>query len=68
MRSYLFAFLIALVLGLLLTPVAARLGMRLGAIDRTKDTPIPRAGGLAVVVRPLQPFSCSAWHSLRYGP
>lgn len=49
MRSYLSAFLVALVLGVLLTPAAARLGVRFGAIDRTKDTPIPRAGGLAVV-------------------
>ncbi|MDO8665122.1 MAG: MraY family glycosyltransferase, partial [Gemmatimonadales bacterium] len=49
MRSYLSAFLVALVLGVLLTPAAARLGVRLGAIDRTRDAPIPRAGGLAVV-------------------
>lgn len=53
MRSYLFTFLIALVLGVLLTPVAGRLGARIGAMDRTKDTPVPRAGGFAVVVAAL---------------
>jgi UDP-GlcNAc:undecaprenyl-phosphate GlcNAc-1-phosphate transferase len=49
MRSYLFTFLIALVLGVVLTPVAGRLGAWIGAVDRTKDTPVPRAGGLALV-------------------
>lgn len=50
MRSYLFTFLLSLVLGLGLTPLAGRLGMRLGAVDRTKDVPIPRAGGVAILL------------------
>jgi len=50
MRSYLFSFLLSLFLGLGFTPVAGRLGRRLGAVDRTKDIPIPRAGGVAIIV------------------
>jgi len=50
MRSYLLAFVLSLLMGLLLTPVAARLGSRLGALDRAKSPPIPRAGGLAIVM------------------
>jgi UDP-GlcNAc:undecaprenyl-phosphate GlcNAc-1-phosphate transferase len=53
MRSYLAAFTLALVLGLLLTPLAGRVGRRLGALDRTKEPPLPRSGGLAVVVASL---------------
>ncbi len=49
MRSYLFTFLIALVLGVFLTPVAGRIGLWIGAIDRTKDRPVPRAGAFALV-------------------
>ena len=48
MRSYLIAFLLSLVAGALLTPVAMRLGHRLGALDRTKGSLIPRSGGLAI--------------------
>ncbi len=50
MRSYLSVFLLALLLGFGLAPLAARLGLRLGAVDRTKGRDIPRAGGLAIVV------------------
>ena len=50
MRSYLFTFLLALALGLGLTPLAGRLGVRLGAVDRTKGVPIPRAGGIAILL------------------
>ncbi len=53
MRSYLFAFVLALVFGALLTPLAGRLGVRVGAVDRTKGDPIPRAGGLAIVAATL---------------
>jgi UDP-GlcNAc:undecaprenyl-phosphate GlcNAc-1-phosphate transferase len=48
MRSYLIAFLLSLVASALLTPVAMRLGRRLGALDRTNGAPIPRSGGLAI--------------------
>jgi len=50
MRSYLFSFLISLFLALGFTPVAGRLGRRVGAVDGTKGIPIPRAGGVAIVV------------------
>lgn len=49
MRSYLTVFVLALVLGLLLTPAAGRLGRRLGALDTTREPPVPRSGGLAIV-------------------
>ncbi len=50
MRSYLFTFLLATALGLGLTPLAARAGLRVGAVDRTKGTPIPRSGGVAILL------------------
>lgn len=50
MRSYLFTFLMSLVFGLGLTPLAGRLGLRVGAVDRTKGVPIPRAGGVAIAL------------------
>jgi UDP-GlcNAc:undecaprenyl-phosphate GlcNAc-1-phosphate transferase len=49
MRSYLSAFLLALLLSLALVPAAGRLGFAIGAVDRTKDPPIPRSGGLGIV-------------------
>ncbi len=49
MRSYLFAFVLALLLGAFLTPLALRLGLRVGAVDTTKGAPIPRAGGVAIM-------------------
>ncbi len=48
MRSYLTVFILALLLGLLLSPAVARLGRRMGALDTTRDPPIPRSGGLGV--------------------
>ncbi|HXY69986.1 MAG TPA: MraY family glycosyltransferase [Gemmatimonadales bacterium] len=48
MRSYLFTFALAAVIGVLLTPLAGALGRRLGALDRTVDPPVPRFGGLAI--------------------
>ena len=50
MRTYLFTFLLSLVLALGFTPLAGRLGTRFGAVDRTKGTPIPRAGGVAILI------------------
>jgi UDP-GlcNAc:undecaprenyl-phosphate GlcNAc-1-phosphate transferase len=50
MRSYLFAFLLSLLFAMGLTPLAGRLGLRVGAVDRTKGTDIPRAGGVAVML------------------
>src|SRR5450830_343660 len=49
MRSYLLVFAVALLLAALLTPVAMRVGRWMGALDRTKGTPVPRSGGLAIV-------------------
>jgi len=49
MRSYLSAFVLSLVLGLVLVPGAGRLGLRIGAIDSTRDPPVPRSGGLGIV-------------------
>jgi UDP-GlcNAc:undecaprenyl-phosphate/decaprenyl-phosphate GlcNAc-1-phosphate transferase len=53
MTTLLFLFLIALGFALVLTPLATRLGVRLGAVDvpserKIHTTPIPRVGGLAV--------------------
>ncbi len=53
MTTLLFLFLIALGFALVLTPLATRLGVRLGAVDMPSErnvhtTPIPRVGGLAV--------------------
>ena len=49
MRSYLFTFALAAVMGVLLTPLAGAVGRRLGAMDKTVDPPVPRFGGLAIV-------------------
>jgi len=48
MRSYLTVFVLALIFGLLFSPGAARLARRMGALDATRDPPIPRSGGLAI--------------------
>ena len=50
MRSYLFTFVLAAVMGVLLTPLAGAVGRRLGAMDRTVEPPVPRFGGLAIAV------------------
>jgi UDP-GlcNAc:undecaprenyl-phosphate GlcNAc-1-phosphate transferase len=49
-----FAFILALLLALLLTPVVRWLGMRLGAVDmpnhrKFHKNPVPRIGGLAII-------------------
>lgn len=49
MRSYLSAFVLALLFAFLLTPAAVRLAGRIGALDRGQDPPIPRIGGVAIV-------------------
>jgi len=48
MRSYLTVFVLALLCGLLLSPGAARLARRAGALDGTHDPPVPRSGGLGI--------------------
>lgn len=50
MRSYLFTFVLALLLGFLLTPIVAQLARRAGAVDTTKGEAIPRSGGVAILV------------------
>lgn len=60
MTTVLAAFVLGLVLALILTPLAARVGQRLGAVDppserRVHFRPIPRFGGPAV----LGAFLCS---------
>ncbi len=65
MRSYLFAFVLALGLGALLTPLAGRLGLFVGAVDRTKGEPIPRAGGVAIVAATVLALAALA---LVWGP
>jgi UDP-GlcNAc:undecaprenyl-phosphate GlcNAc-1-phosphate transferase len=49
MRSYLSAFVLAMLFAFLLTPLAVRLAGRIGALDRSQDPPIPRIGGVAIV-------------------
>jgi UDP-GlcNAc:undecaprenyl-phosphate GlcNAc-1-phosphate transferase len=54
MTTILFSFVVALIISLVVTPVAGRLGVRLGAIDEVNDrkmhtSPVPRAGGVAIV-------------------
>ena len=53
MTTILATFVIALSLSLMLTPLARRLGIRLGAMDLPEERkihtrPIPRTGGLAI--------------------
>ncbi|MBA4423883.1 MAG: undecaprenyl/decaprenyl-phosphate alpha-N-acetylglucosaminyl 1-phosphate transferase [Syntrophus sp. (in: bacteria)] len=55
MTTILFAFIVAVVLSLVLTPVATWLGVRLGAVDiptarNVHTRPIPRSGGLAIAL------------------
>jgi len=50
MRSYLFTFVLALLLGFLLTPIVAQAARKAGALDRTKGEAIPRSGGVAILI------------------
>ena len=54
MTTILAIFIISLILSLVLTPLAGRLGERFGALDvpgerKVHSSPIPRCGGLAIV-------------------
>ncbi len=49
MRSYLSAFVLSLLLALILVPAVGKLALRVGAVDRTQEPPVPRAGGLGIV-------------------
>lgn len=53
MRSYLSAFVLAMLFAFLLTPAAVRLAGKVGALDRSQDPPIPRIGGLAILAGAL---------------
>ncbi|MCZ6759589.1 MAG: MraY family glycosyltransferase [Gemmatimonadetes bacterium] len=48
MKSFLLVFLIAGGCTTLFLPLVSRLGRRLGAVDDTRDPPVPRIGGLAI--------------------
>jgi UDP-GlcNAc:undecaprenyl-phosphate/decaprenyl-phosphate GlcNAc-1-phosphate transferase len=56
MRSYVFLFLISLISTLLLTPLAGRMAIALGAVDlpdnkrRIHTKPTPRMGGVAIYI------------------
>ncbi len=58
---YLAGFIIAFVVSLTLTPLVRRLAFRIGAVDKPDArkvhiAPIPRIGGLAIVIAWLVPF------------
>jgi UDP-GlcNAc:undecaprenyl-phosphate GlcNAc-1-phosphate transferase len=48
MRSYLTVFALAFIFGLILSPWGGRVARRVGALDRTREPPIPRGGGLGI--------------------
>ncbi len=48
MGSYLLVFLVAAGATALLIPLTGAIGQRLGALDDTRDPPVPRVGGLAL--------------------
>ena len=55
MTSILAIFIFALVLSLVLTPLAGKLGERFGALDvpdhrKVHERPIPRSGGIAIFI------------------
>lgn len=61
MTTLLFTFLISLTASLLLTPLVARLGLRLGYVDKPSarkvhKKPIPRIGGIAIFLAFYTPF------------
>ncbi len=49
MRSYLLTFVLSAIFGALATPPAMRLAVRISALDRGGERPVPRIGGLAIV-------------------
>ena len=65
MTTIFFVFIIALVLALILTPLAGKLGERFGVLDepgkrKVHLSPIPRCGGLAIVAAFLLTLALSA--------
>lgn len=56
MKTYIYAFIVALVISYILTPFVKRLAWKTGAVDIPKDErrvhtkPIPRIGGLAIYI------------------
>lgn len=65
--TYLFAFITALVISMAIIPLMVRLAPRLGMIDRpdprkVHTTPIPRVGGVGIVLGALVPIAM--WLSL----
>ena len=69
--TYLVVFLAPLVLTLLLTPVVREVNRRLGLVDRPdarriNKVPIPRGGGLALVVGVILPYA--AFHAVTGRP
>ncbi len=46
--SYLVVFIVAAVIAGVITPLMAVVAHRLGALDDTRDPPVPRAGGLVI--------------------
>lgn len=61
MRSYVAAFLVALVVAALLTPIVRRLGLRLGAVSEpggrhVHRASIPRLGGIAIALALIAPI------------
>ncbi|QSQ08338.1 putative undecaprenyl-phosphate N-acetylglucosaminyl 1-phosphate transferase [Koleobacter methoxysyntrophicus] len=56
MKTYIYAFIVALVISYILTPFVERLAWKTGAVDIPKDErrvhtkPIPRIGGLAIYI------------------
>lgn len=63
MKSFLFCLLVSLLASLILTPLVLRLALRHGMVDpvgvddrRVHTTPIPRVGGVAIVLAFLVPI------------
>ncbi len=66
MVQYLFIFALSLILALVFTPLAGRLGHRLGIVDRpggrrTHEGQIPRLGGVALFLAFIVAIGVSAW-------
>ncbi len=60
--TYLLALIAAMVISMTIIPIAARLAPRIGLIDRPDPrkvhaTPIPRAGGIGIVLGALVPIA-----------
>jgi UDP-GlcNAc:undecaprenyl-phosphate GlcNAc-1-phosphate transferase len=69
MRQYAFVFFPSFVLTLVLTPLAGRLGRRLGVVDkpggrRRHKGKIPRLGGVAIFASFVAAIVVAAWHGV----